>query len=80
MGEFEGKLTIGTKSLCHGESNCLEVPAVQLMSRGDSDVFIAKYDALDNLVWAVSGGGESRDVASGVVLDRWALPPYSVTH
>lgn len=68
LGEFEGRTTIGTKWICHGPGNCFEMPAHQIESRGDSDIYVAKYDAHDNLVWCVTGGGAGRDIASSLVL------------
>lgn len=40
-----------------------------LTSAGQSDVFVAKYDPLGNLVWAKSFGGTGSDSAMGIAVD-----------
>jgi hypothetical protein len=40
-----------------------------LVSHGDLDIFLGKYDANGNHVWSESFGGPLRDVSSGLALD-----------
>jgi len=42
---------------------------VKLVSAGLSDIFVAKYDADGNLVWARRAGGTSYDEARGIAVD-----------
>ncbi|WP_026464351.1 SBBP repeat-containing protein [Adhaeribacter aquaticus] len=41
-----------------------------LSNTGDDDVFIAKYDASGNIIWAKSAGGTSTDQGNGIAVDR----------
>jgi len=41
----------------------------EVKSAGDLDIFIAKYDAEGNLLWARTAGGSSRDMAYAVSTD-----------
>lgn len=41
----------------------------KLEGKGESDIFIAKYNRVGNLVWAHSMGGEADDMARGITLD-----------
>ncbi|MBL7798333.1 MAG: hypothetical protein JNJ90_17695 [Saprospiraceae bacterium] len=43
--------------------------AANLTSTGASDIYIAKYDAAGNYLWAKSVGGASSDVGYGIALD-----------
>ena len=45
---------------------------VNLTSAGGSDIFLARYDASGNYVWAKSMGGTSNDIGRGIVLDASA--------
>lgn len=56
-GSFEQKAYVTT------------TPPVQLSSLGGSDVFVARYDADGNPIWAISGGGNLDDRASCVTAD-----------
>ena len=40
-----------------------------LTSSGSNDVFVAKYDASGNVLWAKKGGGSSLDGGSGIAVD-----------
>ncbi|MDB6108712.1 MAG: hypothetical protein JWR69_462 [Pedosphaera sp.] len=40
-----------------------------LVSTGASDIFLAKYDTLGNLLWAQQAGGTNNDGASGIAVD-----------
>jgi len=40
-----------------------------LISRGDGDAFVAKYDNNGNLIWVRGGGGQRLDYVSGLTLD-----------
>jgi hypothetical protein len=40
-----------------------------LTNAGDGDMFLAKYDALGNVVWVKSAGGQNTDIGSSVALD-----------
>jgi hypothetical protein len=53
-GEFEGSATFGSTTLT---------------SSGGVDIFIARYDASGNVVWAQGAGGSLEDRASGIGLD-----------
>ncbi|MEI6694669.1 MAG: gliding motility-associated C-terminal domain-containing protein [Bacteroidota bacterium] len=55
-GDFYGStLTIGT---------------TLLLNKGTSDIFIAKYDAMGNVLWAKSEGGIIQDHSSGIATDH----------
>jgi hypothetical protein len=56
-GSFSGTPTFGA-----GEPN-----ATMLISAGEIDVFVARYDADGRLVWAKSGGGDAIDEGRRVV-------------
>ena len=43
--------------------------ATQLVSAGGTDLFLAKYDANGNCLWAQRGGGAGNDVAQSVGVD-----------
>ena len=53
-GYFGGTATFGT---------------IQLISYGEWDIFIAKYDANGNCVWAIDGGGPSSASSQGISID-----------
>ncbi|MFN0030555.1 MAG: T9SS type A sorting domain-containing protein [Flavobacteriales bacterium] len=53
VGHFNSSVTIGSFTL----------------SGGGDDVFLAKIDSTDNVVWAVSGGSSSADYAADVDVD-----------
>jgi hypothetical protein len=40
-----------------------------LISHGDGDAFVAKYDNNGNLIWVTGGGGQRLDYVSGLTLD-----------
>jgi len=68
-GTFEGSATLGQKDVCTkatGHASCGKVPNAALKSRGRQDIYVAKYDGSDRLVWAMSGGGSGDDKAGGV--------------
>lgn len=44
--------------------------SVALTSAGAADVFIAKYDANGNIIWAQSAGGSLTEVASAIAVDE----------
>jgi hypothetical protein len=48
------------------QSTATFAPTKSVVSRGESDTFLAKYDSSGNLVWVVRGGGTRIDVAWGV--------------
>ena len=58
-GEFQGSATFGP-----GETN-----ETTLTSAGDRDIFVAKYDASGDLVWAKRAGGTSNDQGRGIAVD-----------
>ena len=41
----------------------------QLFSAGNSDVYVAKYDAFGSLIWVVSAGGAQADEVGGITVD-----------
>ncbi len=53
-GFFQGTATFGT---------------INLVSTGGSDIFIAKYDAAGNVIWARRAGGVGFDVGNSTVID-----------
>lgn len=53
-GFFSGSLTIGT---------------AQLISFGNKDIFIAKYDASGNVLWAVRAGSNGAEEGLGIAVD-----------
>lgn len=54
-GQFAGRISFGSQ---------------QFTARlSQFDVFVAKYDAAGNYVWAVTGGGDAADYARGLALD-----------
>ncbi|MFD3002807.1 SBBP repeat-containing protein [Pontibacter toksunensis] len=53
-GEFEGSATFGSTTLT---------------SSGGVDIFIAKYDASGNVLWAKRAGGNLEERASGIAID-----------
>ena len=54
-GSFEGSITFGSSALT---------------SNGASDVFIAKYDAAGNALWAQKAGGTDFDAGFGIAVDN----------
>ena len=58
-GRFQGSAAFGA-----GETN-----ETTLTSAGISDIFVAKYDASGDLVWAKRAGGTSRDSGEGIAVD-----------
>jgi hypothetical protein len=54
-GEFTGEADFGDK---------------KLVSRGDMDFFVAKYDAGGKCIWARQGGGSKTDRGYGVAVDH----------
>ena len=53
-GEFTDTISIGTATL---------------VSAGLEDVFVAKYDALGNFLWAISGGSSGTEIANSIKAD-----------
>lgn len=47
----------------------LYIGADTLVSSGDNDVYLAKYDSSGNPIWGVSGGGSGADKSTGVDVD-----------
>ncbi|MCX6244164.1 MAG: SBBP repeat-containing protein [Bacteroidetes bacterium] len=45
-----------------------------LSNNGMADMFLAKYDASGNGLWAISTGGTAGDCAWSVALDAWGIP------
>jgi len=43
--------------------------SVQLTSAGSNDIFVAKYDANGNVLWAKSAGGVSSETANAIAID-----------
>ena len=58
-GNFQGSATFGP-----GETN-----QTILNSAGGGDIFVAKYDASGDLVWAKRAGGTAVDVGNGIAVD-----------
>lgn len=53
-GQFSGTATFGT---------------IQLVSYGEGDIFVAKYDANGNYIWAKKAGGNSGDIGIDISTD-----------
>ena len=58
-GNYQGTATFGTN---------------QLVSNGGADIFIAKYDASGNCIWAKSAGGNDWDNGRGISIDTDGNP------
>lgn len=58
-GVFEGTTTFGTTNL---------------VSHGESDIFVAKYDPSGNVLWALQAGGPKADAAYGIAVDAEGNP------
>jgi hypothetical protein len=43
-------------------------------SAGNSDIFLARYDASGNYVWAKKFGSASNDIGYGIALDALLMP------
>ncbi len=59
-GNFQGSATFGP-----GETNQTTLTS----SAGSFDIFVAKYDASGDLVWAKRAGGTAVDVGNGIAVD-----------
>ena len=66
-GWFRGTVTLARKDICNVES-CYKVPSLRFQSQGSADIYIAKYNPRNQLVWAKNAGGLGDDRASSVVL------------
>lgn len=51
-------------------SDTAQFGAITLISAGQQDVFIAKYNAAGNLIWAINAGGANADVGNCVKFDN----------
>jgi len=51
------------------QSDTITFDAITLINNGSTDMFIAKYDANGNTVWAKSAGGSSSDHSSSITTD-----------
>ncbi len=51
------------------ESQFISFGSITLTNSGDGDIFIAKYDANGNVLWAKSAGGPGYDKANGIATD-----------
>lgn len=54
----------------HFQSESLNIGSTTLQNRGDYDIFIAKFDASGQPVWATSAGGAAYDFGHGIALDH----------
>ncbi len=52
----------------------LTLGSTVLLNTGASDIFIAKYDAMGNILWAKSEGGIIQDHSSGIATDHLNNP------
>jgi hypothetical protein len=59
----------GNVYVCGYFRNSANFGSINLTSRGNTDVFIAKYDGSGNLHWIRQGGGGGQDYAWSLVLD-----------
>lgn len=53
-----------------------ETDTVAARSAGGQDIFVVKYDANGNLLWAVTGGGSGDDTATDIDQHRWTGKLY----
>jgi len=56
LGAFEGKITLSDKKTV-------------LESKGNKDIFLAKYNAFGKLVWAKRAGGTGSDIGYGIAIN-----------
>lgn len=66
-------MVIGRKDICNVQT-CYKVPSLKLQSVGASDIWIAKYNARNQLVWARKAGGKGKDVAESIALSSVKYP------
>ncbi|MEJ8801250.1 SBBP repeat-containing protein [Pontibacter sp. H249] len=50
-------------------SNIITFGSIRLLSNGENDVFIVKYDATGNVLWAKSAGGQHSDTGYSLAVD-----------
>jgi len=68
-GMFEGRLTVAMKRVCNLK-RCRSVPSEQIISSGGIDLYLAKYDPNDNLVWVTQVGGAGDEAAGALTVGR----------
>merc|ERR1712096_437493 len=49
-GSFRGTMVLGRKDVCNVQT-CYKVPSLKMQSIGPSDIWLAKYNARNQLVW-----------------------------
>jgi hypothetical protein len=77
-GTFRGTMVLARKDICNVQS-CYKVPSLKMKSTGPSDIWIAKYNPRNQLVWAKKAGGKGTDIAESIALSSVKYPadaPY----
>ena len=69
IGNASGTDNAGNSYVTGTFSNSATFGSTVLTSNGSEDIFIAKYDASGNVLWAKKGGGVSGDFGTGIVVD-----------
>ncbi|MDR3668911.1 MAG: hypothetical protein P4L35_18940, partial [Ignavibacteriaceae bacterium] len=59
----------GNSYLTGSFSDTATFGTIRLISYGDEDIFLAKYDTYGNCLWAKHAGGSSRDVSYSISID-----------
>jgi len=72
-GSFKGSMVLGRKDICNVQS-CYKVPSLKMQSIGPSDIWIAKYNARNQLLWARKAGGKGTDIAESIALSSVKHP------
>jgi len=77
-GTFKGSMVLARKDICNVQT-CFKVPSVKMKSNGPSDIWLAKYNPRNQLVWAKKAGGVGTDNAESIALSNVKYPvdaPY----
>eukprot|EP00658_Telonema_sp_P-2_P037009 TRINITY_DN26661_c0_g1_i3.p1 TRINITY_DN26661_c0_g1~~TRINITY_DN26661_c0_g1_i3.p1 ORF type:complete len:377 (+),score=90.80 TRINITY_DN26661_c0_g1_i3:100-1230(+) len=73
-GYFTGTMTLAHKEICSTRS-CYKVPSLKVKSSGLADIWIAKYNRRNQLLWAKKAGGAGEDEAEAIALSNTRDPP-----
>merc|ERR1711998_94761 len=77
-GTFKGTMVLARKDVCNVQT-CYKVQSLKMKSSGPSDIWIAKYNPRNQLVWAKKAGGKGTDIAESIALSSVKYPsdaPY----
>eukprot|EP00656_Telonema_subtile_P029001 TRINITY_DN3182_c0_g1_i3.p1 TRINITY_DN3182_c0_g1~~TRINITY_DN3182_c0_g1_i3.p1 ORF type:complete len:333 (-),score=72.01 TRINITY_DN3182_c0_g1_i3:255-1253(-) len=78
-GTFKGTMTLAHKDICTVRS-CFKVPSLKMKSSGLNDIWLAKYNSRNQLLWAKKAGGVGEDVAESIAISNVRYPtdaPYN---